>query len=250
VKNDNTSITAFNFEDRQVRAFSRDGEPWFVLSDLCQVLEIAEPHRAASRLDDDEKDRHTMTTLGGPQEVTIINESGLFSLTLTSRKPEAKRFKKWVTSEVLPAIRKTGSYGAPVANLNDPDTLRGLLFDYATEVKALRESVSEQAPVVKAFNRLETATEGTMCITNAAKCLQIRPKVLFDWLEEQDWIYRRVGSTTLLGYEKITKQGLLEHKLTSVTTDGVEKIRTQVLVTAKGLAHLSKAFSAPVQAAA
>lgn len=88
----------------------QNGEPWWVLADVCKVLEIAQPHHAASRLDDDEKDRAIVTTLGGSQEMTIINESGLYSLILTSRKPAAKRFKKWVTSEVLPAIRKTGGY--------------------------------------------------------------------------------------------------------------------------------------------
>jgi len=107
-----SAITSFNFENTaEVRAFERDGVLWWVLADVCSVLEIAMPHRAADRLDADEKDRHVMTTLGGPQELTIINESGLWSLVLTSRKPTAKRFKKWITSDVIPTIRKTGHYG-------------------------------------------------------------------------------------------------------------------------------------------
>ncbi|MCG4254915.1 Bro-N domain-containing protein [Acetobacter senegalensis] len=94
----------------QVRTITRHNEPWWVLADVCKVLEIAKPDRAATRLDADEKGAHTVRTLGELQSVTTVNESGLYSLILTSRKPSAKRFKKWVTSEVLPAIRKTGGY--------------------------------------------------------------------------------------------------------------------------------------------
>ena len=105
-----TDLVPFSFESHDVRVVMRDGQPWWVLADVCRVLEIVNPARLASRLDDDEKGIHTMNTLGGPQEVTVINESGLYSLIFTSRKAAAKRFKKWVTSEVLPEIRKTGGY--------------------------------------------------------------------------------------------------------------------------------------------
>lgn len=105
------ALQVFEYEDRnQFRTIDIRGEPWFVLADVCRVLEIGNPSQAASRLDDDEKGVITNDTPGGPQQMVVINESGLYSLILTSRKPEAKRFKKWVTSEVLPAIRKTGSY--------------------------------------------------------------------------------------------------------------------------------------------
>lgn len=103
-------IKNFEFEGNGVRSIVENEEPWFILSDVCRVLEIQQPHRASARLDEDEKDSHTVTTLGGPQTVTIVNESGLYSLILTSRKPAAKRFKKWVTSEVLPTLRRTGVY--------------------------------------------------------------------------------------------------------------------------------------------
>ncbi len=103
-------LIPFAFEDHLVRVFDRDGEPWFVLADVCRVLEIADTGTAARRLDDDEKGVHSMHTLGGPQGATIINESGLYSLVLTSRKPAAKRFKKWVTADVLPTLRRTGVY--------------------------------------------------------------------------------------------------------------------------------------------
>lgn len=108
--NTSSALTPFQFEGADVRLIDRDGEPWFVLADVCRVLEIANSRDAAARLDDDEKGVVTTDTLGGRQEATIINESGLYSLVLTSRKAAAKRFKKWVTSEVLPTLRRTGAY--------------------------------------------------------------------------------------------------------------------------------------------
>ena len=105
-----TSPIPFSFEGALVRVINRADGPWWVLADVCKVLEIVLPQRAASRLDADEKGVHTVNTPGGDQAVTTINESGLYSLVLTSRKPEAKRFKKWVTATVLPAIRKDGLY--------------------------------------------------------------------------------------------------------------------------------------------
>lgn len=100
----------FSFESHSVRTIYRDGEIWFVLNDVTEALAFTRGRNAARMLDDDERGAHIVSTLGGDQELTIINESGLYSLILRSRKPEAKRFKKWVTSEVLPAIRKTGTY--------------------------------------------------------------------------------------------------------------------------------------------
>ena len=105
-----TNVRAFNFEGADLRVLERTGEPWWVLSEISSLLEVSNSRDAARRLDDDEKGVGIIDTPGGPQETTIINESGLYSLILTSRKPAAKRFKKWVTAEVLPAIRKTGVY--------------------------------------------------------------------------------------------------------------------------------------------
>lgn len=105
------NLVQFSFEGTQVRTIMQHGEPWWVLADVCKVLEIGNPSDAARRLDTDEKYAlDIIDPMGRTQTATIINESGLYSLILTSRKPSAKRFKKWVTSEVLPAIRKTGGY--------------------------------------------------------------------------------------------------------------------------------------------
>jgi prophage antirepressor-like protein len=108
------TLQIFEYEGHNpFRMTDRDGEPWFVLADVCRVLGIGNPSDAARRLDDDEKD--TLDNVEGiasarVQSLTVINESGLYSLILTSRKEGAKKFKKWVTAEVLPSIRKTGGY--------------------------------------------------------------------------------------------------------------------------------------------
>lgn len=105
---------AFNFGNHPVRVVIRDGEPWFVASDVCEALDYVNPRKAvADHLDDDERGVTTGDTLGGKQKMTIINESGLYALVLRSRKPEARKFAKWVTSEVLPAIRRSGAYVMP-----------------------------------------------------------------------------------------------------------------------------------------
>ncbi|MEA1674104.1 Bro-N domain-containing protein [Nitrospirillum sp. BR 11163] len=105
-----STVIPFTFEGANVRVLDRNGAPWWYLNEVCGVLEIGNPRDAAGRLDADEKGVGNADTLGGVQAATIINESGLYSLILTSRKPAAKRFKKWVTAEVLPALRRTGRY--------------------------------------------------------------------------------------------------------------------------------------------
>lgn len=114
------ALKVFETEDHfDFRIIDRNGEPWFVLVDVCRAIDIKNPSDAASRLDADEKMTLALTegqsgSRGGPRSMTVINESGLYSLILRSDKPEAKKFKKWVTSEVLPTIRKTGAYGSRV----------------------------------------------------------------------------------------------------------------------------------------
>lgn len=109
-----TAIIPFKFESSEVRIIDRDGEPWFVLRDVCVVLDIANVGNVADRLDADEKSSVRLTDgtspLGGNPNITIINESGLWSVVVRSDKPNAKSFRKWLTSEVIPSIRKTGGY--------------------------------------------------------------------------------------------------------------------------------------------
>ena len=185
--------------------------------------------------------------------MTVINESGLYSLILTSRKPAAKRFKKWVTAEVLPTIRKTGGYGKtldPIEVLNDPAAMRGLLLTYSERVLALEARNAELAPKAEALDRIATVSDGSLGLMAAAKALQVRPKALTSYLRENGWIYRRPGGKANLGYQSKTSAGLLEHKVTTVLrADGSEKMVEQVLITPKGLAKLA-ALLKPVATAA
>lgn len=146
------AVIPFAFDDALVRILMRDGEPWFVLADVCRVLEIGNPSQAAKRLDDDEQDTLTNDEgIAAPQvqSLTIINESGLYTLIMRSRKPEAKRFRKWVTAEVLPSIRKTGSYGFAAAPrpLPDPAPGEGPTVALNAKVAAVREYRSLFGPV-------------------------------------------------------------------------------------------------------
>jgi prophage antirepressor-like protein len=112
----NYQIMPFTYENRPMRIIDREGEPWFVAKEVCDILEIGNAREAVSSLDDDEKMTVSITDShsgrhGGPQSLNLVNESGVYHLVFRSRKPEARAFRKWVTGEVLPQIRKTGSYG-------------------------------------------------------------------------------------------------------------------------------------------
>ena len=128
----------------------------------------------------------------------------------------------------------------PMAALNDAEFLRGTLLTYSEKVIALEHKVEEMKPDVEAFDRIAKA-DGSMCITNAAKHLQVQPKFLFKLMSENHWIYRRAGGKSWLAYQDRIQSGVLEHKVTTVErSDGSEKVVEQVLVTAKGLTKLSK----------
>lgn len=131
-----TSALSFSFPTHALRVEMIDGEAWFVASDVCEALGLDDTSKACSRLDDDEKLTRTMFVSGQNREVLIINESGLYSLILTSRKPEAKKFKKWVTSEVLPAIRAKGRYEHPNAQV-----IREDVFCLSQELHATQAQV-------------------------------------------------------------------------------------------------------------
>lgn len=106
------SVIPFDFDGTNIRTFTIDDAPWFVVSDLALALDYRNAANAARSLDDDEKGTHIVSTPNGRQKMTVCNESGVYSLIILSRKPEAKRFRRWVTSEVLPAIRRNGQYQA------------------------------------------------------------------------------------------------------------------------------------------
>lgn len=114
------SVHSFEFPSNQLRVFMIDGEPWFSAPDVARALDYRSAPDMTRILDEDEKGTQIVRTPGGEQEVSVISESGLYSAILRSRKPEAKKFRKWVTAEVLPAIRKTGRYEAPAAAVAPP----------------------------------------------------------------------------------------------------------------------------------
>jgi len=105
-------IQVFAFDSQAVRTITKEGEPWWIARDVCAVLGLENSRKATAELDDDEKGVTICNTPGGPQEMTVISEPGLYSLILRSRKPEARQFRRWITHEVIPAIRRTGAYDA------------------------------------------------------------------------------------------------------------------------------------------
>lgn len=139
------ALKVFSYGETPVRVIDLEGEPWWVLADVCRVLSIERPDSAARRLDADEKGTHLMSTPGGPQNMTVINEPGLYSVILRSDKPKARDFKRWVTHEVLPAIRKTGQY-APQREYMPTRPLT--TDDYAEAAKIVAKCHNSRLPLV------------------------------------------------------------------------------------------------------
>jgi phage antirepressor YoqD-like protein len=133
----------------------------------------------------------------------------------------------------------------PMRALSDPAAMRGLLLTYTERVLALEAQNEALTPKAAALDRIATLSDGSLCITNAAKSLQVQPKRLFAWMQEHQWIYRRAGGSGYVAYQHRIQLGLLEHKVTTIErSDGSIKTVEQVLVTAKGLAKLSESLQA------
>ena len=145
------NLQTFSFNNQSIRTVQLNNQPYWVLKDVCDVLELTTPSRVAERLEEDEVSQtHIIDALGRIQNTTVITESGLYAVILRSDKPNAKEFRKWVTSEVLPAIRKNGAYATPQTieqMINNPDFTIQLL----TELKKERESVNLLAATVKEY---------------------------------------------------------------------------------------------------
>lgn len=176
---------------------------------------------------------------GQVRHVQVIPERDVYRLIMRSKMPEAEKFEDWVVGEVLPSIRKTGSYAANPATLSRMEILQ-MAMESEKQKEMLQAKIEEQKPKIEAFNRISLA-DGSLCVTDAAKTLQMRPKDLFAWLLANHWIYKRTGNSHWCGRSEKLQAGLLEHKTTTVTrTDGSEKITEQVRITPKGLTKLSE----------
>ncbi|ONH62355.1 hypothetical protein CcI49_02960 [Frankia sp. CcI49] len=164
------AVATFKFEGAEIRTLLLDDVPWWVASDVCAVLDIRNSRDAISSLDDDEKGVGTVDTPGGPQQMSTINEPGLYSLILRSRKTEAKAFKRWVTHEVLPTLRRTGRYEAQAA-LDTDGAMKELgLLDLArslggltpAETRHLSRQVMARAGKVAEDPEPETPEQATL----------------------------------------------------------------------------------------
>ena len=238
----NNEIQIFNYNDREVRTVQKDGEPWFVLKDVCGILSIGNVADVYARLDTDEKGVGQIDTLGGRQNMSIINESGLYNVILRSDKPEAKPFRKWVTSEVLPSIRKHGAYMTQEKLqevLCNPDALFQIvsaLKEESDKRKALEIQNSALAvdlaiaqPKADYFDDC-MARGGLMNFRDTAKLLGMRQKEFIDNLLRDSYLYRDKRGR-LLPYQK-RNNGYLEVK--EAFNNSSDWNGVQTLVTPKG----------------
>lgn len=234
---DNKLMTFENAAFGKIRTLTIDGEPWFVAADVCRALEIGNPSMAVERLDDDEKGISTIDTLGGKQRMTIINEPGLYSLVLSSRKPEAKAFRRWITHEVIPTIRKYGGYMTKSLLeqvLENPN----LIYEFARRMLAeqqknerLRQELDRTKPKADyydAFIHPESCTN----IRATAKELKVPEKMFTAFLIRKRYLYR-APSGSLMPYAKAADDGLFFVK-DYIAVNGHQGVYT--LVTPKGKA--------------
>lgn len=172
-----SNLSVFNFNQNEIRTIIKeDGEIWFVASDIAKVLEYRDAGNMARNLDDDEKGTHIVSTPSSDQEMLIINESGLYSATLKSRKPEAKTFKKWITSVVLPSIRKNGGYIAGQEN-DDPELIMAKALQVANNViirktQELQQALTERDHAIETKAQISDKKTATAMATASAKSRQ------------------------------------------------------------------------------
>lgn len=162
------NIQVFEYQNNKVRTVDVEGEAWFVLKDVCEILRMdtTQLKKVADRLDEDEKGRTLITTPGGMQETWIVNESGLYHVILRSDKPEAAPFRRWVTNDVLPEIRKTGSYNAP--QLTRSQLLATALIAAHEELEEKDKRIAELTPDAE-FARAVCIADNCRTATSIAK---------------------------------------------------------------------------------
>ena len=236
-----------------VRAVRVNDEPYFVGKDVAEILGYSNPRKAMiDHVDAEDKGVTKCDTLGGTQEMTIINESGLYSLILSSKLPKAKEFKRWVTAEVLPAIRKTGGYVNDTAQFVEsyfgqlePNQKHALtmMFD---ESKRMSAQLKEQAPKVLFANAVETA-HNSILIGDLAKIIRqngvdIGQKRLFEWMRQNGYLIKD-GQSKNMPTQKAMEMSLFEVKESTINNpDGSVRVTRTTKVTGKGQTYFVKKF--------
>lgn len=219
-----------------IRAAEKDGEPWFVAADVCRALDLGNNRQAMARLDDDEKGVISNDTLGGKQEMNAVNEPGLYSLVLGSRKKEAKAFKRWITHEVIPSIRRNGGYIHGQNQMNPEELMAQALIvaqrtieNQKAQLSAARVDLEIARPKAEYFDELVDRNLLTG-FRETAKQLKVPPKKFVGFLLEKKYIYRDKKGK-LLPYED-RNNGLFEVK--ECINEKTQWSGTQTLITPKG----------------
>lgn len=233
----NTSTTnnqVFNFGDYQVRTVIKEGEPWFLAKDVADILDYSEASAMTRHLDDDDKESVKLTVRGQEQEFILVNESGLYSAILKSRKPEAKAFKKWVTSEVLPSIRKQGKYEVKPTvpqsysqALLEAGRLAAIVEQQELLVQQQKEALILAAPKVEYVDNF-VERGNNRSLTDVAKELEISAKELGRWLRQEGHAWK--NKTPLRWKQTFIDSGYGSQKLFSNENVNI----SQALVTPEG----------------
>lgn len=238
-------LKIFNSEEfGDVRTVTINGDPWFVGKDVAAALGFTNPRDAIStHVFDEDKGVESIDTLGGKQKMTVINESGLYALVFGSRLKSAQRFKHWVTSEVLPAIRKTGSYQAPQGK----ELLALAVLEAQKTIEEQSKAIERMKPKVIFANAVETS-HTSILIGDLAKLLkqngvETGQKRLFDWMREKGYLIKRKGSDWNMPTQKAMNMKLFEVKESTVNNpDGSVRINRTTKVTGRGQTYFVNKF--------
>ena len=206
----------------EIRTTVQNGEPWFVAADVCKALDIENNRKATNRLDDDEKSDVTLSDGSQMRHMTAVNEAGLYSLVLGSRKPEAKAFKRWITHEVLPTIRRTGGYVNSAEAFIEhylPHADESTRTMFRAQLKAIEElnaKIEADKPKVL-FADAVSSSDTTILVGEMAKILKqngvdIGQKRFFEWLRQNGYLIKRKGSEWNMPTQRSMELGLFEIK--------------------------------------
>lgn len=238
------------FDGHELRIIEKDNEIWFVAKDVCDILEIKNSRDAVSRLDDDEKGVVLTDTPGGRQKLQAVNEFGLYNLVLTSRKPEAKEFKRWITHEVIPSIRKHGAYMTPETiekALLNPDTIINLatrLKEEQQRRKQLEAKIERDEPYTT-FGKVVANSNASISIGSFAKLLydehgiKIGRNRLFEWLRNNGYLIKS-GREKNQPKQQYVEQGLFETTVTLIKRPSGDIESVTTMITGKGQVEIAK----------